>query len=188
MSKTCLICLLGLAVGLSAGQELLTNGDFEQDLSVGWTFTDSGYGTHTYDRATDYQPDPDYEAHTYQYDNPGWARLGQTVECPPPCNLRLTFWAKFVQSGGSSSCWPAACFSVCYLDEYDNVLGETRYYYSTYANWTPSPTLSLYRVSDPDWTEYTLETMTELEENLTGVDPEELAKIEVALYSYTYSG
>jgi len=188
MTKTCLICLLGLAVSFAVGQELLENGDFEQDLSIGWTFTDSGAGTHTYDRATGYDPDPDYEAHTYQYDNPGWARLGQKVECPPGCILSLSFKAKFTELGGTSSCWPAACFVVCYYDDAQVLLGETRYYYSTYATWTPSPTLSLYQASDQEWHEYTLETETELAEKLTGVNPEDVAYIEVALFSYTYSG
>ena len=185
--KMLTLLMLVACVTAMTGQELLTNGDFEQDLSVGWTFTDSGYGTHTYNRATTHHPDPDYEAHTRQYDNPGWARLSQTVETPG-INLQLSFWAKFLQTGGSSSCWPAACFSVCYLDASDVRLGESRFYYSTYATWVPSPTFSLHRVTSPDWAEYSLNIAEELSQNLSGINPGDVAKIPVALYSSTYSG
>ncbi len=182
------ILLLGvvfLAVGM--GQELLVNGDFEQPITEGWVHTTYGSGTHTADRNTTYHPDPDYEAMAYQYDNPGWSRLGQTVSVPGPM-LLLSFWAKFEFAGGTSSCWPAACLSVCYLDASDLTLGETRYVHSTYANWVPSSTLSLHDVVNPDWTEYNLDIIEELSNNLPGVAPGEVARIEVGLYAYTHSG
>lgn len=185
MKKTVLVLPMLLALGF--GQELLQNGDFEQELTVGWTYTDSGYGTHWAARDPGYQPDPDYEAQTYQYDNPGWARLAQVVDVPGTV-LQLSFWAKFEQTGGTSSCWPAACLCVTYYDAGMARLGETRYVYSTYANWVPSPTLSLVRVSMPDWTNYTLDIADELATNLPGVNPGDVARIEVALLSYCYSG
>ncbi len=185
MQKT--ILLLPLLLAVAGGQNLLTNGDFEQPLTVGWTFTYGGTGTPSADRSTTYHPDPDYEAMTRQYDNPGWARLGQTVMVPGPL-VQLEFWASFAESGGVSTCWPAACFSVCYYDLASNLLGETRYYYSTYANWVPSPTLSLYRITNPAWQRYTLNVVDEVSQNLPGVNPGDIAQIEVALYSYTYSG
>jgi hypothetical protein len=176
-----------LALGLAFSQELLINGDFEQELAVGWTRTDSGYGTHQVLRGTEYQPDPDFEAWVYQYDNPGWTRLSQLVPVPGVA-LQLSFWAKFSESGGSSTCWPAACFQVCYYDNDTNLLGETRYYLSTYATWIPSPVLSLYRISSRDWNRYELNIADELTNNLPGVDPTAVAFVEVALWSYTYSG
>ncbi len=187
MSRKLLILFLPIVLGISAGQELLTNGDFEQELSVGWSYADSGYGTHQALRGTGYDPDPDYEAWVYQYDNPGWTRLSQTVNVPGVA-LTLSFWAKFSQSGGTSTCWPAACFQVCYHDANDNLLGETRYFYSTYATWVPSPTLSLYRITNPDWNYYELNIADEITQNLPGVNPGDVAKVKVALWSYTYSG
>lgn len=181
------LAVLFLVAGLAAAQSAIINGDFEQDLTVGWTYTCGGTGTHWAARDPGYHSDPDYEAQTYQYDNPGWARLGQTVDVRGIA-LELSFWAKFVETGGTSSCWPAACFSVVYYDFGMTQLGETRYVHSTYANWVPSPTLSLYRVGNPDWTCYTLDIAGELAANLPGVDPAEVSKIEVALYSYTYDG
>jgi hypothetical protein len=185
MKYTILVLSSLLALGL--GQNLLTNGDFEQELTVGWTYADSGVGTHEALRDTLFHPDPDYEAYTYQYDNPGWAVLSQTVDVPG-INLLFSFWGKFEEAGGSSSCWPAACFRVCYRDGGGALLGETRYYYSTYADWVPSPTLSLYRVTNPDWTRYDLDVTSELAQNLPGVNPADVARVEVSLWSYTYSG
>ncbi len=181
------LLIVPFVLGLCLSQELLVNGDFEQELSIGWTYTDSGLGTHQVQRGTEYQPDPDYEAWVYQYDNPGWTRLSQKVDVPGVA-LNLSFWAKFTESGGSSTCWPAACFQVCYYDFNDNRLGETRYYYSTYATWTPTPTLSLYRITNPDWNRYELNIADELTANLPGVNPGDIARVEVALWSYTHSG
>jgi hypothetical protein len=181
------LLLVTLVLGLAAGQELLINGDFEQELTVGWAQAESGVGTHTINRDTSYHPDPDYEAYTYQYDNPGWARLSQAVSVPG-VNLLLSFWGSFEEVGGSSSCWPAACICVNYLDAGNAVLGETRYFYSTYANWVPSPTLSLIRITDPAWNQYTLNIVEELSQNLPGVNPADVAKVEVVVLAYTYSG
>ncbi len=187
MSRKLFVLILTVAFSIGLGQELLTNGNFEQELTVGWTYADSGYGTHRVLRGTEYQPDPDYEADVYQYDNPGWTRLSQMVDVPGIA-LTLSFWAKFFQSGGTSTCWPAACVQVRYYDANTSLLGETRYFYSTYATWVPSPTLSLYRITNPDWNYYELNIADEITQNLPGVNPADVAKIEVALWSYTYSG
>jgi len=180
-----LLSVVFLAAGL--GQELLTNGDFEQPITEGWVHTYTGSGTHTADRQTTYHPDADYEAMAYQYDNPGESRLGQTVDVPGPM-LLLSFWASFEEIGGTSSCWPAACMSVRYLDAADTKLGETRYFYSTYANWVSDDTLSLIRVTNPGWTEYNLDVIEEVTQHLPGVAPGNIAKVEVALYALAVSG
>jgi hypothetical protein len=186
MRRLVLIPVLLLAA-VAFGQELLVNGDFEQDLSVGWTRIDSGTVTHEANRDVGYEPDPDYEAYVYTYDNPGSTILVQTVEVP--CALvEFSFRAAFVESAGSSSCWPAACVSVFYYNASDALLGETRYYYSTYANWTESPTLSLYQVTDPAWNQYRLDVQQELATKLTGIDPAQITKIGVALNAYTSGG
>jgi hypothetical protein len=185
--RNCLILLSIVFLSFAFSQELLINGDFEQELTVGWNQLVNGSGTHTINRDVSYHPDPDYEAMAYQYDNPGWTRLSQTVDVPGPM-LELNFTACFAESGGTSSCWPAACFSICYLDANDVVLGETRYYYSTYATWTPTATLNLIHTYDPNWTQYTLDIVDELSQNLPGVNPGDVVKVEVALYAYTYSG
>lgn len=182
-----LVVLLSVALAVGLGQNLLTNGDFEQELTTGWTRGDSGYGTHEVNRGPGYHPDPDYEVYVYQYDNPGVAQLIQYVDVPGSV-LSFSFWAKFEEGGGSSSCWPAGVFSVYYCDASDAVLGETRFYYSAYANWTPSPTLSLSRITNPNWAEYTLDIASELSTNLPGVDPGQVARIGIAVTAYASGG
>lgn len=167
-------------------QELLTNGDFEQELTVGWVQSYGGTGTPTFARDTFYQPDPDYEAYIRQYDNPGWTRLSQKVDVPG-INLILSFWAYFNQSG-ETTCWPAACFQVCYYNINDSLLGETRYYYCPLDPWTPTPNFHPIRITNPQWNQYFLNIAEELNQNLPGVNPGDVAKVEVALYAYTYSG
>jgi hypothetical protein len=169
------------------GQELLVNGDFEQELTTGWTLIEEGSGTHEFNRDVGYHPDPDYEAYVYQYDNPGGSRLSQTVAVSAPM-LTVSFWAEFEEGAGSSSCWPAACFVVAYLDAGGVKLGETRYYYGTYVNWVSDDTLHLIPVTNPDWTEYTLDVMLELTQNLPLINPADVAQVEVAAWSATTGG
>jgi len=180
-----LLFIVFLSFGLS--QELIINGDFEQELTVGWNQIFNGSGTQIIDRSLTYQPDLDWEAMAYQYDNPGWARLSQTVYAPSPM-LELSFEASFAESGGVSTCWPAACFSVCYLNTDDAVLGETRYVYSTYDTWTTTPTRHLIDITNPGWVEYSLNIEDELTQNLPGVNQGEIVKVEVALFAYTDGG
>ena len=181
-----LLLLFPAVLSLALAQNLLTNGDFEQDLSVGWTIANEGSGTQTCDRSVTYHPDPDYEAMAYQYDNPGAAQITQTVDVPG-VQLHVSFWAKFEQSG-ETSCWPAACFRVCYYDATSTLLGETRYYHAALEAWSPSATFHPIRISTPDWTEYEFDVVTELANNLPGVNPAQVARVGVALYAYTYSG
>ncbi|MEO0216642.1 MAG: hypothetical protein ABIL14_06470 [candidate division WOR-3 bacterium] len=47
-----------LFISAVSAQNLITNGDFEQDISVEWTKDTSGYYIYI-DRATNYEPDPD---------------------------------------------------------------------------------------------------------------------------------
>jgi hypothetical protein len=181
------LCLIPLILALVSGQELLINGDFEQELTVGWDTTSEGSGTHEYTRDASYHPDPDFEACAYQYDNPGSAKIGQTVAVSAPM-LELSFWAKFEEGGGSSTCWPAACFYLAYLDAGGAKLGETRYYYGTYVTWVSDDTLHLIQVANPDWTEYTLDVMLELTENLPSINPADVAQVEVAIWAPTTGG
>jgi hypothetical protein len=163
---------------------MLTNGDFEQDLSVGWT--QGGSGTQVVNRDTSYQPDPDYEAMAYQSGG-GWVMLGQTVGVPGP-DLLFTFWASFALYQGGS-CWPAACVTADYLDAGGTSLGQTRFYYhNASCTWTPSATLDLIDVTNPDWTQYSLDVRTEIATNLPGVDPDAVKQVQVALYVYTSGG
>ena len=180
--------LVTTILGVTFGQNLLVNGDFEQDLSVGWVVDTSGYGYRTFSRDTAYQPDPDYEALDSLYSGSGTSKLGQIVDVPGPA-LHLSFSARFNIGAGSSSCWPVAYVEVGYLDSDGNRLGETRFYYhNSYCTWAPTDNLSLIEVADSLWNDYELDVADELSMHLPGVDPGDVCKIEVALVDTTSGG
>lgn len=181
-----LVLLSVLLLAAASGQELLVNGDFEAPLTTGWTQTQGGSGTHTVNRDTVYHPDPDFEAYVYQYDNPGWTRLSQSAEVPGPA-VSLSFSVK-LQHSTQTSCWPAAYFSIRYLDARDNLLGETRYYHSSVAPWSPSSTFHPVAVANQDWNDYAIEIPIELSQHLPGVNPGSVTAIEVALMDTTAGG
>jgi hypothetical protein len=188
MQRLLVILPLLLATGFS--QELLTNGDFEQELTVGWTYADSGGGTHFALRDTAYDPDPDFEACVgdSEYEGSGWTRLGQTVDVPGPF-LLLSFSASFAIGGGNTACWPVASVVVSYKNESGLVLGETRFYHhNVYCNWVPGPTLSLVEITNPDWNQYTLDIAEELNQHLPDVNPADVFKVEVALWDTITGG
>lgn len=184
MRKT--ILLMTLLAVLGFGQNLLVNGDFEQDLSVGWVQTSGGYGTPTVNRGTTHQPDPDYEAMVQWYDNSGWIELGQVVDVPGP-TLDLSFWTSLHRTS-ETSCWPAACFDVRYYNSSSTLLGITRYYYSSVTAWTATPTLHPIVVSDSNWHQYDLNVAEEISANLPGVDPGAVTRVGVVLFDTTAGG
>jgi hypothetical protein len=66
--------LLVLTVIICSGlfaENLLTNGAFEQPLGTGWLQATSGVNV-TINRATTYDPDPDYEAYVYKGSGSGY--------------------------------------------------------------------------------------------------------------------
>ncbi len=179
-----LLILLPLLFGFTAAQNLLVNGDFEQELSVGWTAGKDGNGTHTIERQTTPQPDPDYEAYLKQESGEGWVRLRQVVDVAGPY-LELTFHAQFGFEC-PSFCWPVASVCVEYYDAEDALLGETRFYHhDVQCDWTRTSTLDLIDIVDPTWNQYTLNIREEINNNLSGVNAEEIRKLGVALYNYT---
>jgi hypothetical protein len=187
MSKTvivalgCVVMLLTPALG-----NLLTNGDFEQDLSVGWTQTNnSPAGTYSFDRwDTMGQPTPGYAARVYKY-LAYYASLSQTVDVPG-VNLDLSFDGRLRISGGSSTCWPVGAFIVSYLNATGAELGSTMLILrNQYCTWVESDTLHFIDVTLPgQWVSYNLNVQQEISDHLPGVNAADVSKVEVQLYSY----
>jgi hypothetical protein len=177
-----------LSTGLLA-QELLVNGGFEQSLGTGWVTQQGGVGTVTIDRSTAFNPDADYEARDSLFDGPGWGRLIQTVTVPSAA-LNLSFQANIEVIGGMITCWPAAAVCVEYRNSTSTVLGETRYYkWGAGCTWTSSPTLHLVPCNAiGGWAHYGLNIADEIAANLPGVNPTQVARVSVSLYTYTNEG
>ena len=181
---TALICLTMAASAVA--ENLLTNGDFEQPLSVGWVEdVNSIAGDYVIERADNLgQPEPGFAARSYKY-LAYHASLSQTVEVAD-VDLVLTFDGKLHISGGSSTCWPAAAFIVSYLDAADVTLGRTLFLVqSPYSNWVESDSVHFIEPAAPDvWDQFELNIAEELTGNLPAVPAADVAKIKVDLFAY----
>jgi hypothetical protein len=179
--------MMFLIFNVASAAVLLTNGDFEQDLVAGWTQTIQGENYYdTLDRSVDFYPDPDYEVRVKKYDA-AYAKLFQTVNI---ATTDLEFHASALlyayEYNPATSYWAAAAVVLSYLDNENEVLGETRIcHLSPHCPWVGSDNLHLIEIADPyNWYEYSFNINDELT-NLPGVDPADIAKISVALYDTT---
>lgn len=179
------LMILVCVISIGSGGVLLTNGDFEQTLTTGWQQQTSGSSI-TIDRQTTYDPDPNYEVQVYKGAGSGYARLLQEVAIPTT-DLEFSIAAKMYafDNNADTLCWAGAAVIVSYKNAAGSVLGETRIcQFTTPCPWTSSSTLHLIFVSDSLWHTYSFNVDDELL-NLPGVNPANVASIEVALYDTT---
>ncbi len=181
------LIILLLIIDLCSAGRFLTNGDFEQPLNIGWTQSIVTATTgDTIDRATDYDADPDYEVKVKKYDAVS-AQIYQTVNVPTT-DLDFSATAKFyaVEYTPTATYWAAAAICLRYLDQNNNLLGETRICYKTpHCPWTNSNTLHLIVEMFPNmWANYSFNLNNELT-NLPGVNPSNIRKVQVALLDTT---
>ncbi|KPK64697.1 hypothetical protein AMJ83_00405 [candidate division WOR_3 bacterium SM23_42] len=178
-----LIVIMLIFAGVVFAANMLTNGDFEQDLSVGWDQTIAGIGTIT--RGTTYYPDPDYEAYVYKADGNGFVTLFQAVDVEHT-DLVFSVDAKLYIFATSSQCWAGAAVCVSYLNASDAVLGWTRICtFSIACPWYSNDTCHVIEAPDTSWHSYTFNIEDELQ-SLPGITPSEIAKIEVALLAQCF--
>ncbi len=177
----CILLVFLLAQCLAV--ELITNGDFEQPLTTHWEQITSGPNT-IINRATHYDPDPDYEVYVYKGIGSGYARLYQTVNIPST-DLDFTVHAKsYVYA--SSSAWAGAAVVISYLDELGFLLGETYICArTTYCPWTNNPTFHIIDISDSLWHNYGFNINDELS-HLSGVNPLDINQIQISLFDEIY--
>lgn len=176
--------ILLLCIGIGNAGVLLTNGDFELDLDAGWSQTSSGANI-TISRASNYDPDPDYEAQVYKGSGSGYARLFQAVDIPTT-DLEFSVTAKMYAYDNHSTAWCGAGVIISYLNENGSLLGDTRICMrSTQCPWTNTSTRHIISVPDSFWHNYAFNIDDELI-NLSGVNPANVKKIEIALFDSTY--
>lgn len=172
-----------LLVSPSHAVNLLVNGDFEDEILMGWESDLYGTGA-IVDRATTYHPDEDYEARAYKPTGIGHSILSQTVALP---SLEADFSVSaYLNASATSTAWAAAAISVAYLDEIGTTLGETRIYVVThYCPWEPAEDLHLISGSTGMWDAYSFNIEEELA-NLPAVDAQEVRAVKVSLLTDVY--
>lgn len=184
------LLLITLIVAFGFASNYVNNGDFEQPLTTGWTqYTSSSYGY--IGRGTGYDPDPDYEVLVRRQGSGGlgggYDRLYQTADISIPLEY-IDFSASVkLDAWDSGTPWAGAACCLYYLNQYNAVLGVTRICrYSPGHPWSNSATQHLIIPSDTLWHNYSFNVSDELQ-NLPGVDPDEIAKIRVALMDSCYN-
>ncbi len=165
--------------------ELVINGDFEQPFSTGWTESVSS-ANYTIDRATHYDPDPNYEAYVYQGTGNGYVSLHQTFLIPST-DIDFSVNAKvYAWDNDPSSAWAGATVLIEYLDVNAATLGETYICArSTNCPWSNGPTSHIIEAADSMWHSYSFNINDELA-HLSAVNPADVKKITVSLYTQIY--
>jgi len=175
-----------LMVGLVSAGNWLINGDFEQDLSTGWTTTQGGSSI-TIDRATTYESDPDYEVRVEKGAGSGFATVSQTIDITTPGEFSFSIKAKLYayDNNADTLTYAGTAVKIIYCNTSGTLLGETRIcQFTAPCPWQNTSTCHLITVSDSLWHTYSFNLQTELG-NLPGVNPANVKKVEVALYDTT---
>ncbi|KPK72427.1 hypothetical protein AMJ87_04785 [candidate division WOR_3 bacterium SM23_60] len=169
-----------LLVAFGSASVLITNGEFEEELSTGWSQLMSGAGVMQITRNTTYDPDPDYEVFVHKGDGTGSSTLHQITPIPTT-DLEFSVNAKFYVFGTSSQCWSGAAVSISYLDPSDSLLGWTRICARTAAcPWVNNNSCHVIQAADTAWHNYAFNIADELT-YLPGINGANIAKIEVSL-------
>ncbi len=174
-----------LSIGM-AGM-LLTNGDFEQPFTEGWLKTKSGFNT-AFERATNYDPDPDYEVYVYKGSDHGYARLYQITNMGdmPVAEIDFSVQAKLYAYDNDPEAFTGAAVELMYLDGAGGYLGNTKICArSTQCPWTNTSTQHIIPASGSGWYNYAFNINDEIG-NLPGVNPADVKKIQVSLLDSTY--
>jgi len=182
------VVILSLLAGFglpAVAQELLVNGDFEQDLSVGWSYAvDSLAGSWLFER-TDTLGQSSGFAGRVEKSLAAYAALTQQVTVPNQ-HLVLSFDARFRIGGGSSTCWPVASVIVRYLDAAGTELGNSKFIlhneFCTWANWD---TAHLIEIENPEvWANHELDIAQEIYDKLPGVNAWSVAQVRLEIQAY----
>jgi len=178
-----LLLLIGTVKPVAA-QELLTNGDFEQGLDVGWKDTvRSLAGTFLFERS-DTMGSAGCAARVMK-GLASFAALTQQVNVPNH-HLLLSFDGRFRIGGGSSTCWPVAAVIVRYQDGSGTELGNTKFVlHNEFCTWANSDTAHLVEITAPgEWHPHQLDIAQEIYDNLPGVNAWNVAQVRVEIYAY----
>lgn len=162
--------------------KLLTNGEFESALSDSWTQIKAGLNI-VIDRATNYDPDPDYEVQVSMGTGGGYCKLSQVaiIYDMPLNELQFSVNAKLYAYDNDAEAWSGAAVNILYMNGNDSVLGDTKICArSSGCPWTSTATTHIIAAANTSWNSYSFTISSELT-NLPGVVPAQIKKIGVTL-------
>ncbi len=180
------LLVVTLLCSIASGTTYVTNGNFEEILTVGWTEEHTAT-TYAIDRNTNYDPDPDYEVYIYESNSSGDAQIYQLFDIPT-IDIDLSLNAKLYATATTGTAgWTAAAIIVSYIDEFDSIMGETRICQRAGScPWMNSSTVHLITAPDSNWHTYSFKIAEELE-NLPGVNAAHVKRLKVALIDTAFN-
>ncbi|MBM3322969.1 hypothetical protein FJY69_05785 [candidate division WOR-3 bacterium] len=183
-----LASLCVLFISLTAGRELVFNGDFELEPRFGWQldtwgmFSDTGNCRLRWRH--DIDPDRDREVMLHKMLHQGM-KLSQKLGVAT-LDLGYSISCRLSSKTERESLFAAACAGLEYLDSRDSAIGETRIYSATRGcPWTSTPTLHLVRAPDSlRWHDYRFNVAEEVSSHLPGVVPDSVRAVRVYLLGF----
>ncbi len=160
----------------------MVNGDFDEDLTIGWQKKVENYaGGYEIKRVKEGE---EYYARVNK-DLCGYAQLYQIVRISNLASS-LSFQAKFSANTNEGDYAAAAAVVIEYLNHSQRRLGATYFYYSTsnFGEWQNASTTHLYKTSASGWQEFSLDIKNELGQNLPGINSDEVAYLKISILAY----
>lgn len=167
--------------------KVIVNGDFEQELNVGWQRNVSGLNYS--DEIARYQNldgDDDFEL-VIEKINAGHIKLYQTIDfAASDYQFSAKANLKAIEYNSNASYWAAAAICLRYLNDSQELLGETRIVFKTpHCPWQNTNNLHLINAISPDqWYNYSFKLSEELA-NLSGVNIADIKKIQIVVMDTT---
>lgn len=165
--------------------QTISNGDFEQDHTIGWTTGGRLQGTDVVERVTDGDADGDYEIRLYHYDFTE-INLSQTITVST-LDVALSFDAKLRgwSSSNAQNWYGAGAVDIIYLNGSDSVLAIYRMGDIT-PGYGKADTPSLYTdyISDEIWHSYSINLLDEYNLHFSGFQTSDVTQIKILLWAY----
>jgi hypothetical protein len=159
--------------------DVLLNGDFEQELNIGWQTSSNDYTGSS--EITRNQVEKNHYAHLIK-DLCGYAELSQIINLDnlnQDLSARLNLNATSNRAGYNAT----AAFILSFLDKENKVLAETQIAYST-DQLTNTPVPYSYPAKPAEWKTYTLNLKDELDKHFSKVDVSKIKKLKITLSAY----
>ena len=171
-----------LDITMNTDNELVRNGDFESGLDYWTEEVNNDQGSHSITRSRSYRRDPHHAVRIYKLQR-YFARLSQVVDIQNT-DVWFSGSARLLASSSSSGIYAYGALILEYRDADGDALGRTMLVRKA-GNYDPqtTPTQHVILVTGDNWVDYGFLIADELT-NLTGVNPVEVAAINVILESY----
>jgi len=159
--------------------DVILNGDFEQELNVGWQASSKDYAGSSEINRDKIQKN--HFAHLIK-DWGGYAEMSQIINLDnlnQNLSVRLNLDATSNREGYAAT----SAFILSFLNKENKVLAEIRIAYST-DKLINSPVLYNYPMAPAEWKTHTLNLKDELTKHFLKVDVNKIKKLKIAMYAY----